>query len=493
MRVLPFDTMLYQEGLRRGYSPIAMSAAVGNRYAESAGNPLGAVGDLNLGPGQEAFGGFQWRLDRQQRLRQLGDVNDPQTHINHFFNELDTTESKAGQMLRNAKTLAEANSAMQAYLRYKDENGASSKRLGMSQEAAQMLGNGMLPMGSMPSGNEQVYSPQQQVDDRFFRPENFGNSLTRAGAALAGISNPDQAASMLRGIQDEEFQTTLNPELGMIVRVNKRTGATQLLPAPQLQMAQQGADQRDLNMYRQKLQIDKEFKTKPADSAFRTATDKIEREATGASQMADRVANLSKAIDDGELTPDLVNRFKDSAFSLLNLSPEKRAGLGLTPRQIELMSELERFKNTAALEDQLKQAGVQTDKDFLNNIKARFSSTDLYDPMKLRGALNETMKDFANRAQIASENYVGRSKVFPDDPSISMPERVGRMTTIRENSSKYLTEYENNKRKWSEEGAKLNQPAQSAAPITINNEADYNKLPSGSIFIGPDGKKYRKN
>lgn len=493
MRVLPFDVSLYQEGIRRGYSPVAMSAAVGNRYAESAGNPLGAVGDLNLGPGQEAFGGFQWRLDRQQRLRQLGDVNDPQTHINHFFNELDTTESKAGQMLRNAKTVAEANAAMQAYLRYKDENGASSKRLAMSQEAAQMLGNGMLPMGNMTngSGGEQMYMPQQQEGPI---PNSFWNGLKSMAASAASANSPEQAAALMRSIQpDDEYQTSLNPEMGMIVRVNKRTGATQLLPAPQLQMAQQGADQRELNMYRQKLQIDKELKTKPADSSFRTATDKIEREATGASQMADRVANLSKAIDDGELTPDLVNRFKDSAFSLLNLSPEKRAGLGLTPRQIELMSELERFKNTAALEDQLKQAGVQTDKDFINNIKARFSSTDLYDPMKLRGALNETMKDFANRAQIASENYVGRSKVFPDDPSISMPERLGRMTTIRENSAKYLTDYENNKRKWADEGAKLNQPAQSAAPMTINSEAEYNKLPSGSIFIGPDGKKYRKN
>jgi hypothetical protein len=30
------------------------------------------------------------------------------------------------------------------------------------------------------------------------------------------------------------------------------------------------------------------------------------------------------------------------------------------------------------------------------------------------------------------------------------------------------------------------------APVKITGDADYNKLPSGSLFIGPDGQQRRK-
>jgi len=32
----------------------------------------------------------------------------------------------------------------------------------------------------------------------------------------------------------------------------------------------------------------------------------------------------------------------------------------------------------------------------------------------------------------------------------------------------------------------------SANPVKIAGDADYNKLPSGALFIGPDGKQRRK-
>lgn len=465
MAFLPFDAMLYSEGLRRGYTPVQMAAAVGNRRAESGYNPLGAIGDTNLGPGQEAFGGFQWRLDRQQRLRQSGDVNNPQTHINHFFNELDSSEAKAGNMLRNAQTIAEANNAMKAYLRYGDDT--LGKRQQYAMEAAQMFGNGQIPPELMMRANGGMNgSYGEQEDTRFFRPENFGNSLMRAGAALASINSPGQANAISNMVEPtgDDFMTSVNQQTGQIVRVNKRTGATQVMDAPALRQGIQQAAANDMAQYEQKLQLDKAYKTQNATDGFRKAADGFEREATGAAKMAERVANLSSAINSGEFTPDMMNRFKDTAFSILNMSPEARASMGLTPRQVELMSELERFKNTAALEDQLKQLGVQTDKDFLNNIKARFSSTDLYDPMKLRGALNETLRDFADRSKIASDNYIGRSAVFPTDASLNMPDRLGRMRDVGEKANKFLIDYKNNKETWANESAAMTRQQQQQAP-----------------------------
>ena len=34
--------------------------------------------------------------------------------------------------------------------------------------------------------------------------------------------------------------------------------------------------------------------------------------------------------------------------------------------------------------------------------------------------------------------------------------------------------------------------APAAAPVKITGDADYDKLPSGSLFIGPDGQQRRK-
>lgn len=103
-----------------GYSPVQVAGIIGNLQQESGStlNP-NVVGDSGT-----AFGIAQWRGPRFQGLQSFAqqrgaDWKDPALQADYIHHELNTTERRAGEMLRNAKSAEEATKAFIAFERPK--------------------------------------------------------------------------------------------------------------------------------------------------------------------------------------------------------------------------------------------------------------------------------------------------------------------------------------------------------------------------------------
>jgi hypothetical protein len=348
-----------------------------------------------------------------------------------------------------------------------------------------------------------TYTPEpMQEDNRFFKPENFGNSLINAGAAIASINSPAAGAAIakLAKTDDSDFQTSVNQQTGQVVRVNKRTGAVQVMDAPALRQAQQAQAAQDMQdqmrLYEYKKQTDQKYASGPkVTDTTRKQHDSIFNEATMMTSLADDTSDILSAIRNKEVDYNLFNQYKNTAFSIMGLSDQQKAQLGLSPRAVEVFQKFERLKNTSALEEGMRQAGVETDKDFLNAIRARFGSNN-FDGQNVEIALRDTLKDFGNKGKAAAERYASRARVFAGDAEINDPNRLNTVMTSMERAQKHLQTFEDIKKQDAEKPkgtSIMPQAPQQSAPTRINSEDEFKRLPTGSTFIGPDGKTYRKN
>lgn len=151
-----------------GYEPHQAAALAGNALAESGGDPT-IRGDSGA-----AFGLFQWHPDRQDRLRDFAtsrglDMNAENTQLAFMDYELQTTESRAGAQLRNARTPEEANAAVLASLRPRGYSAANPQaannwagRLKNTQLA--MAGGPEQIIGTLPSADlERSYLAYRQL------------------------------------------------------------------------------------------------------------------------------------------------------------------------------------------------------------------------------------------------------------------------------------------------------------------------------------------
>ncbi len=113
-----------------GLSPVAIAAALGHAEQESS-----FKADASNG---KTFGLWQWLGPRREALEAFaksagGSPADPKVQTAFFLHELKTSESKAGEMLRNARTPEQAHAAMRAFERYGDD-GSDDKRLGNTKK-----------------------------------------------------------------------------------------------------------------------------------------------------------------------------------------------------------------------------------------------------------------------------------------------------------------------------------------------------------------------
>lgn len=101
-----------------------------NMQTESGFNP-GAVGDLDLGPGEEAHGGMQWRKERAALRKQFYGNNPPSTmgDVQFAFHEMKTRYPQVYAALKNAKNAVEANAAMRVYLGYSNKGKYANNEL----------------------------------------------------------------------------------------------------------------------------------------------------------------------------------------------------------------------------------------------------------------------------------------------------------------------------------------------------------------------------
>lgn len=135
-------------------NPFGAAAFAGNMQEESGFSPV-AYGDRNLGTGREAHGSFQWREERAKMRDQFYNGRPPSLDgdIQYAIQEMKTRYPKVYDGLKNAKTLAEANSYMRQYLGYANDGahaGNESKRLATSANYlnGKMYGNDSTDLAS---------------------------------------------------------------------------------------------------------------------------------------------------------------------------------------------------------------------------------------------------------------------------------------------------------------------------------------------------------
>jgi len=472
MALSSFDSQLFQEGLRRGYTPVQMAAVIGNRMQESGGNPLGAVGDSGT-----AKGAFQWRGPRYAALQQTGDINDPQTHINHFFNELEGPENKAGAALKNATSLGDANNAMKSYLRYGDNSGdtrlnfANQVLQGIDPNAAQAQAQNANQTAAIQNGGSLGGS-------------DWSNALIGAGAAIASINNPQQGAVLasMRAKPGADVVSQYDAQTGTWSHYNKATGQYSQTKDPNWLKNMTDA-------YSAKKKIEADYKP-PSDKAI----EQFGQHQQFLDQNTDLIDNLSDLRSYLKSNPEAGNwmsRFQSlgtaaadgsGAFTAETKKKLQDAGLMASPEQQQFFGKMERLQQQLVLQEQLRQKGVQTEGDAQRYGKANFDSLS-----KLSGDnLDQALADRYQAALKDQQRVYGAYKGMYDryapggDPRFN-PDNAGidRYSQQADIAKNRLGEYEAAKKQAQDNKSAQQQQNNTNATPNANNG---NKPSLSSIF-----------
>lgn len=259
---LPFAQSLISEGKARGYNDMQISQILGSAMQENSLRTDGNPGDNGT-----AFGGFQWRLDRNDALRQKAaqagvDWTDPGIQARHWYDELDTGQEKAkGERLRAATTPEEAQAAVISALRpagFTPQNpmgghGWANRLANGNQAYAALTGGQYNPAdapapGAVPAEGQQS-SPMQAAFNASTKPAQAGSAwdtlskylnggkqwnaadaLTGAGIAAMARDNAAGASAMAAGMNAQTAANKTESKSGMVPGTfNKATGSAVFL------------------------------------------------------------------------------------------------------------------------------------------------------------------------------------------------------------------------------------------------------------------------
>ncbi|MDT2024548.1 phage tail tip lysozyme [Methylocella sp. CPCC 101449] len=122
----------------KGWSPEQAAAIAGHLYVESTFNP-GATNKGDGADGSDSIGVAQWNAGRARAFKAFAaargkPVNDLETQLEFIDHELRTSESSAGDKLRNAKSIDEATTAFLSFERPKGwEGGLNTASNGLNR------------------------------------------------------------------------------------------------------------------------------------------------------------------------------------------------------------------------------------------------------------------------------------------------------------------------------------------------------------------------
>lgn len=389
----PFAQALLQEGQARGYSPLAIALSLGNAQQESQFNPT-AVGDSGT-----AFGGFQWRGDRQTNLRrtaaELGvDPSDPKAQSAHWFNELDGkygSEKPYGDALKAARTPEEANNAIISALRpagwssSNPEGGhAWQQRLDYGKQAfAALNGTPMADTANLPvqagspaglpgsTGGFNVPPAPQTMWDKFASggpgalmgmPQsgwNPGDALSGAGIALMARDNPNGAAALAKYMEatakaqgtGANFSFHYDDKSGRMIVSSPKTGqsAVRQFGAPK-------PDDKDTGLFQER---------------------------------HDKMGALSRTMDEANEMRGLITSGKlDLGVANRGLAAVRQM-FGVGSEQDQMYTRFEQFKENLRATQLMLQKGVQTEGDAVRALNQYFPGMSQYDNRATLGALDK--------------------------------------------------------------------------------------------------------
>lgn len=245
----------------------------------------------------------------------------------------------------------------------------------------------------------------------------WGTALMNAGAALASANSPAQAAAlagMARANQTNDWQMALDPQTGLVRRLNSRTGDYNSY------VDQNAVKARDAY---EKLKIGYRPPSDKAVSEFGNTRDYLDNTYSLAQDTQELIDTLNanpalggwlsraKALGSAGFD-DVAKKFSPETYKSLT-----DAGLLSTEQEKDFFSKLERMKSKIVLAEQLKQKGVQTEGDAVRMGKAFFDTMSNLSGDQLKDALDSirggALKDHT-RTFGTFKGYVDRYGSFND-------------------------------------------------------------------------------
>lgn len=258
---------------------------------------------------------------------------------------------------------------------------------------------------TMQNGMYTYAPPAEERDTRFFKPENFGNSLINAGAAIASINSPAAGAAIAKLAQnnDSEYQTSVDQNTGQIIRVNKRTGAVQVMAAPAISAAREAADRRDMD---QKIELyNKTVGAKQTDPPkfLLERWDENDQISAAARANLGELNRYTEALNSGMLDPTLLGKSK-AELSALAGKNDPKANLAF-----EFKGFLEKLRNDSLRANK----GMQTEGDAIRAMNEFISGTGQFNPYTTQTALSRFAISVADQGLYhtkKNEEYLGRNE-----------------------------------------------------------------------------------
>lgn len=252
----------------------------------------------------------------------------------------------------------------------------------------------------MQGGSQTIYPGEEQG---YNLSNFFGNNLVNAGAAIAAISSPAAAAAIGKLAQnsDQDFQTSIDQRTGQVVRVNKKTGAVQVVDAPTLRQAQMQADQRDMD---QKVELyNRTVGTKQYEPPkfLLERWDENDQISAAARGNLSELNRYTEALNSGMLDPTLLGKSK-AELSALAGKNDPKANLAF-----EFKGFLEKLRNDSLRANK----GMQTEGDAIRAMNEFISGTGQFNPYTTQAALSRFAVSVADQGLFhtkKNEEYLGR-------------------------------------------------------------------------------------
>jgi hypothetical protein len=265
-------------------------------------------------------------------------------------------------------------------------------------------GGGTMNNFNPQAGAQTVYEGDQQG---FNLSNFFGNNLVNAGAALASINSPAAAAALgkLAQSNDQDFQTSIDPSTGQIVRVNKKSGQTQIISAPQLAQARQAADQRDMDqrveLYNRTVGAAAANKPYDPPKFLLERWDENDQISAAARSNLSELGRFTEALNSGMLDPTLLGKSK-AELSTLAGKNDPKANLAF-----EFKGFLEKLRNDSLRANK----GMQTEGDAIRAMNEFISGTGQFNPYTTQAGLSRFAVSVADQGLFhtkKNEEYLGR-------------------------------------------------------------------------------------
>ncbi len=255
-------------------------------------------------------------------------------------------------------------------------------------------------------------------------------------------------ATVQKNLATGQVRTAVSrePAQEQLVPVKESDGRIIYVPRSQAAGREVGSRQTDMNIYKQVQQLGRDFEK----ANLNTMIPVVERAMQITKEQAGFITGPKGALPDMAL-PDDVVKSRQALQKLFNITLKDRSGAAVTYQELE-------------------------------RLKQEFGAGFFKKPEQLLEAIREARN-------IVESHYAGVAATHGKDALDRFNENLEAIGGVPFRMSGRLVKLTPVQGATAQPGAP--QPQQSGLP-TVTNEAEYNALPSGAVYVAPDGKTKRK-